>query len=148
MKILDIAGGGGRLSAELTKLGQNCTIVDPRTEVSDEIPRINDLFSSVDHQTQIEESDLLLGLHCDGAVNEICTAACMYQKDFAIIACCVFPRQFKRKLNDGQEVVLREDLNKWMIEECERNGFKGELKTEQMEGFDGANICVYGKQPK
>ena len=69
----------------------------------------------------------------------------MYQKDFAIIACCVFPRQFKRTLNDGQDVILREDLNKWMVEECERNGFTGELKTEQMEGFDGANICVYGK---
>ena len=48
-------------------------------------------------------------------------------------------------MNDGSDVVHREDLNKWIVEECERNGFKGELKIEQLEGFDGANVCVYGK---
>lgn len=37
LNILDIAGGSGKLSAELIKLNQMCTIVDPRTEVKDSI---------------------------------------------------------------------------------------------------------------
>lgn len=76
LHILDIAGGGGKLSAELVKLRQTCTIVDPRTAVVDSIPRITDLFSTTAHATEIQRSDLLLGLHCDGAVNEIVNAAC------------------------------------------------------------------------
>ena len=38
----------------------------------------------------------------------------------------------------------REQLNRWIVEECERREFPGEVYTVEMP-FAGANVCVYGK---
>ena len=64
-------------------------------------------FSSADHAEAIDASDTILGLHCDGAVNEIVPAACERRNSFAIVVCCVFPKMFPRTLNDGRPVILR-----------------------------------------
>ena len=115
LRVLDVAGGGGKLSAALIRLGCSSTIVDPRTVVAagaargaagvahtaDGPGRIEAMFDSKVHETVARSSDVLLGLHCDGAVDEIVAAACALQKSFAIVACCVFSTRFKRTLADG-----------------------------------------------
>ena len=99
--------------------------------------------SPSDHAEAIEASDAILGLHCDGAVNEIVRAACERRKSFAIVACCVFPKMFPRTLNDGRPVILRGELNDWILEECARRGYQGTLGRGQLP-FEGANEVVYG----
>ena len=42
--------------------------------------------------------DLIVGLHCDGAVNGILYAATANRRPFAIVPCCVFPSEFPRCL--------------------------------------------------
>ena len=156
LQVLDVAGGSGKLSAELVKLGCTSTIVDPRT-VPDPVAarpraaaagapaRIEAAFDSTAHAAVARQCDVLLGLHCDGAVDEIVAAACTLQKSFAIVACCVFPTKYKRTLADGTPVVEREELNRWIVEECKSRGYPGMLGTEVLAGFEGANVCVFGR---
>ena len=104
---------------------------------------IQAFFSSANHAEAIDASDAILGLHCDGAVNEIVRAACERRKSSAIVACCVFPKMFPRTLNDGRPVILRGELNDWILEECARRGYQGTLGRGQLP-FEGANEVVYG----
>ena len=159
LRVLDVAGGGGKLSAELAKLGCASTIIDPRaipappvdgarTRPATRPARIEAAFDSTAHAAVARECDVLLGLHCDGAVDQIVAAASDLQKSFAIVACCVFPTQFKRRLSDGTPVVEREELNRWIVEDCRRRGYRGTLSTEVLAGFEGANVCVFGLAAK
>ena len=72
-----------------------------------------------------QNKDLLLGMHPDGAVNYIIECACEMKINFCIVPCCVFPSKYPRKLNDGREVILRDELVEWIIEECQRRGWPG-----------------------
>lgn len=203
VRILDVAGGGGRLSCELALMGYHCTVVDPRSVDDNKLSVIMDLTirqhkhrevtqkyfadvssgkepedtqrhltnsfrpapkrnrsedgdeavgaetndkecdeaniidnnagakkcenaeninvikvnalqritfcralfdakdmraSGFDFHALVSQADLIVGLHCDGAVNAIIEAAAQYQKHFAIIPCCVFPSLFSRRL--------------------------------------------------
>jgi hypothetical protein len=157
--VLDIAGGSGELAEAFRTLGCTSTVVDPRPsflarrgknlnsvvsdDSSDLHPCVRDFFDFDRHGPFVATADLLVGLHCDGAVNEIVRAAAKAQKNFAICACCVFPKQYPRQLASGQPVILRDQLNAWIAEEVLRQGFVGHVGTTKL-GFDGANEVVYG----
>lgn len=164
--VLDIAGGGGRLSHELRQQGFSPTIVDPRgldakakdmpngttrggskwARALDGIPTVKAFFNLDTQRDVVESARVLIGLHCDGAVNEIIRAACQLQRSFVICACCVFPKTYHRVLNDGTPVVDRPQLNAWIVEEARRQGFAGALATVSLP-FAGANACVVGVAP-
>ena len=57
-----------------------------------------DFAASSTFNELVASCDVIVGLHCDGAVNAIIEAACAHQKNFAIIPCCVFPTVFPREL--------------------------------------------------
>ena len=67
-----------------------------------DINRIEALFDTETQAKEIQESTLILGLHPDGAINELLTSIKTYQKSFAIVPCCVFPRTFERQLKSGE----------------------------------------------
>jgi hypothetical protein len=106
-------------------------------------PVIEDYFCSARHAEVVRASRLIVGLHCDGAVNEIIRAACTHHRSFAIVACCVFSREYPRQLSDGTAVTSREHLNAWILEECSRRGFQGATGIVRLP-FEGANLCAYG----
>ena len=45
----------------------------------------------------------------------------------------------------GTPVVEREELNRWIVEECRRRGYPGTFGTVVLAGFEGANVCVFGR---
>ena len=173
--VLDIAGGSGKLSEVFAnRFGCKCTVVDPRSAAFLKALCTGDgavnvvesyfvdptSYSADSNLSQgivvndanllllkdaIRDSSMIVGLHCDGAVNEIVRVACSHKKNFAIVACCVFPKLFPRTLNDGRPVVDRSELNQWIVEEAIRLGFPGEVGTTTLTDFDGANVLVYGK---
>jgi hypothetical protein len=173
-RILDIAGGSGKLSGVF--LGANGvdsdavvvdsrarsgppsnrgwtllpTIVDPRpssmVKAGASAPIVEALFNVEAQSAIIEQSHLLLGLHCDGAVNEIVRAATKFQKSFVICPCCVFPKAYPRHLDSGEVVMTRDALVQWILEEARRGGYTGELFSVRLD-FQGANLCAVGHVP-
>ena len=93
-KVADVAGGGGMLSFMLAQKGFDCTVIDPRkTDLPKEyrlktrrgqkgFTRQRKLFSCND----IDEYDLIVGLHPDEATKEICLSA--KKKPCIIVPCC------------------------------------------------------------
>lgn len=108
-KVADIGGGKGLLSFLLNQSGFESTVIDPvwqplewkykdiqtgkRIKLSPDqlnsVPHIQkpfnlELFLDLDLNL-----DLLVGLHAHGSNMYILEAAAKYQKDFAILPCCV-----------------------------------------------------------
>ena len=147
-----MAGGSGDLTRELLHPKRGCAeasvVCDPRQDTKrcgEGLDQVYELFDiKIERVRQMcQNKDILLGMHPDGAVNFIIEAACTLKLNFAIIPCCVFPSKYPRKLNDGKEVVLRDDLVLWIIEECQRRHFPGQLEIFSL-AFDGANKGVCG----
>ncbi len=60
---------------------------------------------------------LLIGMHPDEATVPIVQIAKKYNKNFAVVPCCVFPTKFPdRKLNNGDHVVDYTQLVKYIEE--------------------------------
>ncbi|MFC1679271.1 hypothetical protein ACFL2T_03570 [Elusimicrobiota bacterium] len=118
--IADVAGGRGRLSHHLRKLGFDSTIVDIRDAAHPgwlhrtlrkksrrsgrliQIPRVVAKVQDMD----LSRFDLIVGLHPDEATEHIVSAAIKHDKDFAIVPCCVFPLDgVRRSKEDWREYL-------------------------------------------
>ncbi len=103
--IADVAGGHGNVAYYLYEFGYDATIIDCReTRLPGkmhralrklsvkrrklvEIPRLVERVQDVD----LRRFDLIVGLHPDDATEHALRTALKYDKDFAIVPCCVFP---------------------------------------------------------
>jgi hypothetical protein len=92
-------------------------------------------------QQAIESCCLLIGLHADGATEAIIQAALKYNKPFAVVPCCVFPKLFpQRMVHDvGAEAVqvrTVEQFCKYLL------GLDDRFQTAVLP-FEGRNVAVY-----
>ena len=72
----------------------------------------NTISKSIDLQTAIRNSSLILGLHADSATEIIVDIALKYDKPFVIVPCCVFPNLFsKRYITVPEEDTSSSDGN-------------------------------------
>lgn len=113
--VLDIAGGKGEVTQHLISLGVPSTVVDPRvvpprsekkkaaasshrqiTELFDEA-----LWESGEHRETILSASALIGMHPDQATEPIVSLALSLGKPFAVVPCCVFPRESARRRQVG-----------------------------------------------
>jgi len=112
-KVADIGGGKGLLSFLLNQSGFESTVIDPvwqplewkykdiqtgkRTKLTPEqiqsVPHIQSAFSA----EMSENYDLLVGLHAHGSNIYILEAAAKFNKDFAILPCCVIDEPIEKK---------------------------------------------------
>jgi hypothetical protein len=54
----------------------------------------------------VSNASLLIGMHPDQATEIIIDMALQFQRPFAVIPCCVFPREFPdRKTKEGKDVI-------------------------------------------
>lgn len=163
-QVLDIAGGKGKLSIELSTMAQiKCTIIDPMIRGK----AGNKLISSKDtkricksngplpqyiaqswgwdflrdekyEQKQlVENASCLLGMHPDEATEDILDVALSLAKSVAIVPCCVFPCLFPlRKFQDGRSVTSYENFLEYLLEKDNR------LKIDTLP-FEGKNKVIY-----
>jgi hypothetical protein len=140
--ILDVAGGKGMLSLELSLQSQSqCTIIDPLVRgkrVKQEynsrtMKRIQKANGNVPlHLAQsfrlnekclelVKCSTIIVGLHPDECTEDIIDAALLTNKPAAIIPCCVFASLFpERKLKNGKLVCSYDDFLLYLMEKDER----------------------------
>ena len=149
--ILDVAGGRGDLSFELcTRLGATCTTIDPRKKKLNKRQRRwlkkvakrggeskivaahqHELFNSTfanQHKNLVEAASLIVGMHPDEATEEIVDVALHHGKPFAIVPCCVFPKNSSQK-NLSFEAWCDYLLKKAPGIECEFLNFQGRNKV-------------------
>lgn len=82
-RIFDIAGGQGRLNEALTKLGRSVTTFDLRHK---HLPvRFAERAFTLEEPC---ETDLLVGMHPDGATRVIIEYAAHHRRPFAVVPCC------------------------------------------------------------
>uniref|UniRef100_A0A7S1MIP0 Uncharacterized protein n=1 Tax=Neobodo designis TaxID=312471 RepID=A0A7S1MIP0_NEODS len=150
MRFVDVAGGSAKLAVELTSAdrgGHKCTVVDPRPApampTSSSVTFVADLLDAQVHAEHLREANAIIGLHCDGAVNELVKAACAYNVAFFICPCCVFPKTYARSLQSGDSVTTREQLVDWILEQAKAAGYEGNLFKTRL-SFDGANLVAAG----
>mmetsp|Transcript_13765 Transcript_13765/g.20897 ORF Transcript_13765/g.20897 Transcript_13765/m.20897 type:complete len:369 (+) Transcript_13765:1-1107(+) len=160
--ILDIAGGKGTLSVELSILMPDvqCTVIDPfiRCRSADgkflpnkemkRIQRVNGTppkhlakyFKNNDESNDaVETCSCVVGLHPDQPTEDIVDIALEKNKPFAVIPCCVFPCLFPmRLLSSGKNVVHYEDFMQYLLEKDDR------LKETTL-NFEGKNRLIYFK---
>jgi len=82
-RIFDIAGGQGRLNEALTKLGRTVTTFDLRHK---HLPvRFAERAFTLEEPC---ETDLVVGMHPDGATRIIIEYAALHRRPFAVVPCC------------------------------------------------------------
>ena len=157
--ILDIAGGRGDLSFELTsKFSLNCVIVDPRpqkfrkwqikllkknpdfkppTHILDYFDE--NFFSKHEDKVKLENIRLVVGLHPDEATEPLVDNALINSLKFSVIPCCVFSSKFpKRRLKRNIEPVSYELFCEYICE-------KFELISKEILPFVGKNYVFFVK---
>ena len=84
-----------------------------------------------------------MGLHPDEATDSIVDMSLKYRKPFAVVPCCVFPTKFSfRKLENGEEVRLREQLCQYLVEKGKSHNI--EVKSEIVKEMPGpCNQVIY-----
>mmetsp|Transcript_8242 Transcript_8242/g.10463 ORF Transcript_8242/g.10463 Transcript_8242/m.10463 type:complete len:381 (+) Transcript_8242:150-1292(+) len=159
--VLDIAGGKGQLSVELSILGQiPCTVIDPfirgrnvdgKFLPNKEIKRIKKVEGVIPQHIAryfkrneecfklVEQCSCLAGLHPDQPTEDILDLAILCNKPFAIIPCCVYPGLFpNRKLISGEAVESYQDFIQYLLEKDDR------LQTTTL-NIEGKNRVIYLK---
>jgi hypothetical protein len=157
--ILDIAGGKGKLSIELSLQGNiPCTIVDPlvrkhgkrlhpreakriRKAQAPHPEMVSQEFNTTtfpkEYRDLIDNSSMLIGIHPDEPTEDILDLALTYQKPVAVVPCCVFPGFFPlRTLPCGTAVRTYEQFLDYLLAKDDR------LKLETLP-FEGRNKVVY-----
>eukprot|EP00934_Nitzschia_sp_Nitz4_P006747 Nitzschia sp. Nitz4//scaffold61_size107673//8561//9703//NITZ4_004221-RA/size107673-processed-gene-0.49-mRNA-1//1//CDS//3329555668//6737//frame0 len=157
--VLDIAGGKGKLSIELSLQGKvQSTIVDPlvRKHGSKLEPRdakrirkaeaphpglvakpFNQTTFVEECETILQEASVCVGLHPDECTEDIVDVALRFNKPFAIVPCCVFSGFFPlRTLADGKPVRTYEELLEYLLAKDER-------LRQQVLPFEGRNVVIY-----
>jgi hypothetical protein len=157
--VLDIAGGKGKLSIELSLQGMiPCTIVDPLVRKHGEKldPRVAkrirkasaphpDLISREfnttsfvqDYENLVQDASMLVGIHPDEPTEDILDLALKFEKPVAIVPCCVFPGLFPlRILPSGKGVQAYEQFLEYLLAKDDR------LRIETLP-FEGRNQVVY-----
>ncbi len=82
-RVYDVAGGMGRLNAELSKVGFDCLTYDVRVK---RLPvPFNERRFSLDEPC---DCDLVVGMHPDGATRLIVEYAAKHRRPFSIVPCC------------------------------------------------------------
>jgi hypothetical protein len=54
-------------------------------------------------QWAVQNASLLVGLHADGATEDIVDVALKYRKPFVVVPCCVFPNLYKRWIDTSSQ---------------------------------------------
>lgn len=157
--VLDVAGGKGKLSIELSLQGMiPCTIVDPlvRKHGKKLDPRVAkrirkasaphpDLISREfntttfvqEYENLVQNASMLVGIHPDEPTEDILDLALKFEKPVAIVPCCVFPGLFPlRTLPCGKGVRTYEEFLQYLLTKDER------LRIETLP-FEGRNKVIY-----
>jgi len=82
-RIFDVAGGQGRLNEALTRRGRSVTTFDTRHK---HLPVMYALRAF--ELGEPPETDLVVGLHSDGATRVIIEYAARHRLPFAVVPCC------------------------------------------------------------
>lgn len=128
-KVLDVAGGKGQLSIELSAFGIACTVMDPlirksssRVDKEQNPDYLHSSFSqNEESMSLLQNYTCLVGLHPDECTEDILDMALRANKKVAIIPCCVFPSLFPlRKLRGGRIVQSYDDFMRYLLDKDER----------------------------
>ena len=144
--VLDVAGGNGKLSLALHKLGiQQCTIVDPNPlceprpgihivpeplegdgsaltgdddKKADNNPNKDD--NDKPYQERIRNCSIVVGLHPDEATEAIVDLALKWGKPFAVSPCCVMTKVFPHRKHSktGDPVRTVHSLFRYLLDKA------------------------------
>lgn len=143
-EIIDVAGGKGLVSFYLTtEFGLKCVVVDPRGTTLPkrfrlqlqakglEIEERRSMFTVDFDEKLLKSAVLVFGMHPDEATEPIVDVAMKWNKNFAVVPCCVFPTLFKdRKLKNGDGVVLYHEFLTYLKEKIGDGVEMDHLKIE------------------
>jgi hypothetical protein len=153
--VLDVAGGNGKLSAALLKMGiHSCTIVDPQPLYPERPqegltiitkPLIGDGCDLTDdgpYAEKIQRCSIVVGLHPDQATEAVMDLAMRLGKPFALLPCCVMTRLFpNRKGRLGEPVRTVHQLCRYLMDK------QAQIKVDYLP-FMGRNKVLYWKGPR
>jgi len=105
-------------------------------------------------QEAVQNASLIIGLHADGATEDIVDAAIRYNKPFVVVPCCVFPNLFRKRFinisvdadgisNLGSDSKMKrvpvrthEQFCQYLLEKDPR------FRTENLP-FEGRNVAIF-----
>ena len=113
-KILDVGAGHGSTSCLLSSLGYDVSAMDLFSNSTIErlsnnnVKVINDYFSC---ETDISNYDLIVGLHCCGAIELIIKSSLINDKEFLVTLC-----ETRKDLLDSKRIKNRNDYVNYLMD--------------------------------
>lgn len=92
-----------------------------------------------DISNRILACSIVIGMHPDEATESIVDFALAYDKTFAIVPCCVFPKSFPNRFVDGRRVKTYCDFLRYLVAKD-----PSKIRIQRLD-FEGRNIVVYRK---
>ena len=147
--VLDVAGGKGEISQRLAEANISSTVIDPRDCRKGRDRGVKHILQNFDSsmwndasfEPLLRKCSCVVGMHPDQATEPIVDFAIAMNKPFAVIPCCVFPKQsvFRtNQQNDQDLVVTYEDFVSYLQSK------HPDLRRHCLE-FKGRNVVIYRK---
>ncbi|GMI18328.1 hypothetical protein TrLO_g6189 [Triparma laevis f. longispina] len=160
-RVLDVAGGQGKLSLLLTVEGYDVTLIDPRPNSGllsarqrKQLRKKNhpwpgafkisrEFFSNSSKTTSTfftppPPPPLVVGIHPDEATEAIVDAAIANRAPFAVVPCCIYSRIFRDRTHNGNPVRTYEQFMDYL--QAKTPGIQRHVLD-----FGGRNLVLYHK---
>ncbi|PRP79658.1 hypothetical protein PROFUN_10558 [Planoprotostelium fungivorum] len=152
--IIEVAGGKGELSHQLSTVHKlPCTLIEPRDIKPSKREKSEKIFHHIQgffdrsflenprHALLAHECSAVIGLHPDQATEPIVDMAISIDKPFAVVPCCVFPREnpnreYVDEKGERKKVVTYNDFVEYLQQKA-----PGIRKAHL--NMRGRNIIVY-----
>jgi len=139
----DPIGSGFRAKFRQLVMNFNQTAVDNgTTATNEEDTNADDAIEMLTLKGAVQDASLLVGMHADGATEDIVDVALQYSKPFVVVPCCVFPNLFSQRfLTDscsGKQIPVRDHSQfcQYLLEKDSR------FVMETLP-FEGRNIAIW-----
>lgn len=113
LRIADVAAGKGKLKAELYRRGyRRVTAWDRRHKLAKRRPGQH--YQLFDHRLAPRDYQLVVGMHPDGATDEIIMYAARHRVPFVVCPCCVIPSATAKSFDGRAGHHSNADYQGWM----------------------------------
>lgn len=138
--VLDVGGGKGDVCRALSARGIRCTLVDPREKHPADEP-FERRVQMFDHETfEARPYSLVIGMHADQGTEHVVRYALKHNLSFAVVPCCVFPREFPNREFRGGGVNGYRTFFKYLRSLC--TAAAGGASVARLD-FKGRNTILY-----
>lgn len=131
---------GGSESIIVENMGSSLKVSDRCKDVGEDPSYLSSDTTVRSFEIALEmlrECSCILGMHPDQAACPIVEFAVSMGKPFAVVPCCVYSSQIRRRMANGQQVKSYDDLLNYL------ESLAPDIKRLKLPHLEGKNVCLF-----